>query len=107
MAKHAAKGTYTRARTKKAASGDAVRAYRLLHSLRSQGTPREFYPDSLIRLADGARLILETKEFPDLARDDKVQGAQRWVSAVNADGRHGSWRFALVTRASDIASILT
>jgi type III restriction enzyme len=69
------------------------------------GTPREFYPDFLIRLSDGCMLILETKAYPDLARADKVQGARRWVDAVNEDGRHGVWRFEICERASEMNRI--
>jgi type III restriction enzyme len=40
-------------------------------------------------------LIVETKGCDELA-EVKAAAAARWVAAVNADGRFGTWRYAMV-----------
>jgi type III restriction enzyme len=55
----------------------------------------EYVPDFLVRLDDGVTLVLETKGGRDEKADVKEQAAERWVAAVNADGRHGEWRYAI------------
>ena len=44
---------------------------------------------------EGGTLILETKGY-DKLEPFKVAAAQRWVDAVNADGRHGRWTYQIV-----------
>jgi type III restriction enzyme len=67
------------------------------------GQPHDFEPDFIIRLAgDDARfLILETKGYDPLA-EVKKQAASRWINAVNAEGRHSNWQFAMVRRVGDV-----
>jgi hypothetical protein len=36
----------------------------------------------------------------------KEQAAQRWAAAVNADGRHGEWRYAVCRDMNAIPSLL-
>jgi type III restriction enzyme len=48
---------------------------------------------------------LETKGFDPL-KDVKRQAAERWVAAVNAEGRFGSWRYQLIEKISDVAAKL-
>jgi type III restriction enzyme len=55
----------------------------------------EYIPDFLVRLDNGVTLILETKGGRDEKADVKVQAAERWVAAVNADGQHGTWRYVI------------
>jgi hypothetical protein len=43
----------------------------------------------------------ETKGFDELA-NIKAQAAQRWVSAVYADGGFGEWRYAMVQRLDEV-----
>jgi type III restriction enzyme len=71
------------------------------------GEPHDYVPDFIVRLAGdpSVHLILETKGFDDLA-EVKVQAAQRWVSAVNADGRHGLWRYAMVRNPADVGAAI-
>jgi type III restriction enzyme len=71
------------------------------------GQPREYVPDFIIRLAGspGQYLVLETKGFDDLA-DIKAQAAQRWVQAVNADGRFGTWRYAMARKPGEVSTAL-
>ena len=49
--------------------------------------------------------ILETKGYDALA-DIKSQAAPRWVSAVNADGRFGRWRYAMAKSPGDVSALL-
>ena len=69
-----------------------------------QGETREYLPDFLVRVQRDGRevgtLILETKGY-DPRGIAKVAGAERWVAAVNADGRHGRWAYRLVTSPAD------
>jgi hypothetical protein len=32
----------------------------------------------------------------------KKQAASRWINAVNAEGRHGSWEFLMVRRVGEV-----
>ena len=60
------------------------------------GQPHDYLPDFVVRLSSSpsAHVIIETKGFDELA-DVKAAAAERWVAAVNADGRHGVWRYAM------------
>jgi type III restriction enzyme len=40
-------------------------------------------------------------------KDVKQQAADRWVAAVNADGRFGRWQYLLVEKPSDTSAKLT
>jgi len=70
------------------------------------GQSHDYMPDFIARLgsATGLRLILETKGFGPLA-DVKAAAAQRWVGAVNADGQHGRWAYAMVRQIGYIGAI--
>jgi type III restriction enzyme len=59
------------------------------------GGAHEYIPDFLVRLDNGVTLILEPKGGRDELAEVKAQAAERWVAAVNADGRHGEWRYAI------------
>ena len=54
---------------------------------------------------NGVHLILETKGH-DVLEEVKTQAALRWVDAVNADGRHGGWRYEIVHEMNAIPSLL-
>lgn len=69
------------------------------------GGDHEYIPDFLVRLANGVTLILETKGHHEL-RGVKTQAAERWVAAVNADGSHGEWRYALTHEMNEIPALL-
>jgi type III restriction enzyme len=71
------------------------------------GQAHEYVPDFIIRLAGGPGryLILETKGFDDLA-DIKAQAADRWVKAVNADGRFGTWQYAMARKPAEVADLI-
>jgi type III restriction enzyme len=59
------------------------------------GQLHDYLPDFIIRLENGVHLILETKGYDPLEHV-KAAAAQRWVAAVNADGRFGEWRYTIV-----------
>lgn len=61
------------------------------------GKSHDYIPDFIIRLrGNGDRhLILETKGYDEL-KEIKAQAADRWVKAVNADGRYGKWSYKMI-----------
>jgi type III restriction enzyme len=69
------------------------------------GQPHDYVPDFIVRLKGEPRvqLILETKGYDELM-DVKTQAAERWVKAVNADGRFGLWSYILVRNPAEIPS---
>jgi type III restriction enzyme len=71
------------------------------------GQSHDYMPDFIARLRGETELflILETKGFDPLA-EIKVAAAQRWVAAVNADGQHGRWAYAMVRRMEDVVPTL-
>jgi type III restriction enzyme len=71
------------------------------------GQPHEYLPDFIVRLKNGVSLILETKGQHDLLVDVKKQAAERWVDAVNADGRYGEWRYELVHEMGAVGEVLS
>ncbi len=71
------------------------------------GQMHDYVPDFIVRLsADTPRhLILETKGYDPL-EEVKRAAAERWVSAVNADGTFGQWGYAIAKKVSDVPKIL-
>jgi type III restriction enzyme len=71
------------------------------------GQGHEYVPDFVVRLkTDPPRhLILETKGFDPL-EEVKRAAAERWVSAVNADGSYGRWIYAVAKRMTEINDII-
>ena len=71
------------------------------------GQPHDYVPDFVVRLKTDptAHLIIETKGFDDLA-DVKSAAAERWVSAVNADGRMGTWQYSIARKIDDVRRVL-
>jgi type III restriction enzyme len=71
------------------------------------GQSHDYVPDFFVRLAGrpGEHLILETKGFDELA-EVKTAAAERWVAAVNADGAHGHWRYAMARSVEQVRSVL-
>ena len=67
------------------------------------GQMHDYVPDFIIRLKDVPEtfLILETKGYDEQA-EIKAQAAQRWVNAVNADGRYGRWAYAVARRPEEV-----
>jgi type III restriction enzyme len=69
------------------------------------GGAHEYVPDFIVRLDNGIQLILEPKGYDDLA-EVKSQAAERWVAAVNADGRYGHWWYAIARKMNAVPHIL-
>jgi type III restriction enzyme len=69
------------------------------------GQAHDYLPDFIIRLDNGAHLILETKGY-DPREEVKEAAAQRWVDAVNAEGSFGVWRYALVRNPNETPSVI-
>jgi type III restriction enzyme len=71
------------------------------------GQPHDYEPDFIVQLKGQTEknLGLETKGHDDLA-EVKAQAAKRWVDAVNADGRYGTWDFVMVRKVGDVIAIL-
>ena len=65
--------------------------------------PDDYVPDFLIHLwgQPRVRLSLETKGYDPLTHV-KAQAAQRWVAAVNAEGRMGAGITPLLTSSEEI-----
>jgi type III restriction enzyme len=72
------------------------------------GRKHEFQPDFIVRVKGrpGFHLVLETKGFDPLL-EVKTAAAERWVAAVNADGRYGSWQFALARSIDQVRQIVS
>ena len=71
------------------------------------GQPHDYVPDFIVRLGSkpAVHLILETKGHDPL-KEIKMQVAERWVAAVNADGRHGLWAYELCSDPSQVPAAL-
>ena len=71
------------------------------------GQAHDYVPDFIVRLRTEppTHLVLETKGFDDLA-DVKSAAAQRWVAAVNGDGRMGVWRYEIARKVDDVRRVL-
>lgn len=72
-----------------------------LHS----GGMHDYIPDFLVRLDNGLQVVLEPKGHDDLELV-KVQAAERWIAAVNADGRFGEWKYALTKKINEVPALL-
>ncbi len=73
------------------------------------GRMHDYVPDFLVRLVGGGGddrfVILETKGF-DPRAELKAAAAERWVNAVNANGRHGRWEYHMVRIPSEVRATL-
>lgn len=57
------------------------------------GIAHSYFPDFIVRLANGVTLLLEIKGEEREKDRAKHQAAQRWISAVNHWGKLGVWAF--------------
>jgi type III restriction enzyme len=71
------------------------------------GQMHDYEPDFIVRIKGETPLnvILETKGYDPL-KDVKRQAAERWVAAVNADGRFGHWRYQLIEKIAELPTKL-
>ena len=69
------------------------------------GQMHDYMPDFIVRLngpnGENTYLILETKGYDPLAEVKKA-AAERWVSAVNADGAYGRWAYRLASKPTEV-----
>jgi len=70
------------------------------------GEPHDYQPDFIVQLHPDLHLILETKGY-DPKADVKRAAAERWTAALNADGRHGTWRYGLARSVAEIDGIVS
>jgi type III restriction enzyme len=72
------------------------------------GQMHDYMPDFIIRLRSESPvcMILETKGYDPL-EEVKRHAAERWVSAVNADGKYGRWLYRLTKKTTEVSGILT
>ena len=66
------------------------------------GQGHDYLPDFLVRLEGHRHVIFETKGYDDRLEEKKA-AAERWVSAVNRDGRYGRWSYVLLRDRATIA----
>ena len=66
------------------------------------GTPRRYYPDFVVRLTNGAHVVVETKGQNDKTAQTKRKALQGWVKAVNSLGTWGTWYEVLSTHPGDL-----
>ena len=71
-----------------------------------RGVVRKYRPDFLVRLADGAMLILETKGQETEQDKVKQRYLEEWVQAVNTHGGFGHWRCAVVKGVGEVRDVL-
>jgi len=71
------------------------------------GQMHDYVPDFIARLKSKRQryLILETKGYDPL-EDVKRAAAERWVAAVNADGKYKQWQYEVVKKVEDINQII-
>jgi type III restriction enzyme len=71
------------------------------------GERHDYLPDFVVRLGGpGERyLLLETKGHDELV-EVKQSAAERWCSAVTADGRWGNWTYRVAWSVGDVAAHL-
>jgi type III restriction enzyme len=73
----------------------------------NNGQMHDYMPDFIIRLRgdDPVHMILETKGYDPL-EEVKRHAAERWVSAVNAEGSYGHWIYRLTKKTTDVSGII-
>jgi type III restriction enzyme len=72
---------------------------------RKDGIARKYFPDFLVELEDGQKLLIEIKGQAGDA-DVKKAAAERWCRAANNDGRFGRWRYELCFGAHELQAVL-
>jgi type III restriction enzyme len=74
----------------------------------NNGQTHDYMPDFIIRLRgdSSVRVILETKGYDPL-EDVKRAAAERWVSAVNAEGSYGRWAYSMAKKITEVSGIIS
>ena len=67
-------------------------------------------PDFIVRLKTESaiqnHIILETKSFDPLD-GVKSAAAERWIKAVNADGKYGNWQYTIARNPEEVIEKLS
>ncbi|MDR0568761.1 MAG: DEAD/DEAH box helicase family protein [Spirochaetaceae bacterium] len=73
---------------------------------RFEGVPHRYYPDFLVKLANGKTLALETKGQKNPQAEAKRSALEEWVTAVNYAGGYGKWVCDISFNIADIDGII-
>lgn len=73
---------------------------------RFNGRSCRYVPDFLVKLGAERYLLLEGKGRQTSKDDAKATAAQRWIAAVNGDGRFGTWSYAVVRAKAEVRAAL-
>ncbi len=71
-----------------------------------KGIIHKFRPDYLVKLANGAMLVLEVKGMDDQQQQTKREFLKEWVGAVNGHGGFGQWAADVSRHPKDVLEIL-
>jgi type III restriction enzyme len=71
-----------------------------------KGVIRKFYPDFILRLANGDYMVLETKGVDSQQNQTKREYLNEWINAVNNHGGFGKWHWDVSFHPSDIEGLL-
>jgi type III restriction enzyme len=71
-----------------------------------EGIPRRYFPDFIIEMTNGKKLILETKGRDDEQNRVKRMAMERWVDAVNQSGAFGTWWWDVSFHQDDLSEKL-
>jgi type III restriction enzyme len=71
-----------------------------------KGIIHKFRPDYLVKLTNGATLILEVKGMDDQQQQTKREFLAEWVRAVNGHGGFGKWEADVSRHPKDVGEIL-
>lgn len=71
-----------------------------------KGVIRKYYPDFILRLANGEFLVLETKGVDSQQNQTKREYLNEWIKAVNNHGGFGKWHWAVSFHPSDIEGLI-
>lgn len=71
-----------------------------------EGIPRRYFPDFIIEMTNGKKLILETKGRDDEQNRVKRMAMERWVNAVNQSGAFGTWCWDVSFHQDDLSEKL-
>jgi type III restriction enzyme len=70
------------------------------------GIIHDFWPDFLIRLDNGATLVLEIKGIDSTQNKEKRRYLEEWIDLVNEDGNYGSWSWDVAFHPSEVRNII-
>ena len=71
-----------------------------------KGVIRKFYPDFMLRLANGDYMVIETKGVDSQQNQTKREYLNEWIKAVNNHGGFGKWHWNVSFHPSDIEGLV-